>query len=209
MKVFNLILSISIMLLISSCSKDSMIEKPIVNTLLPDYTPFTIGSSFSFSSSAGSYINTIKSDTVIFGKVYKNVKNTQDGNQTYFLYQNGEYRISGVSPLHAGGLSTPLTDFLFLKGTAEVNSKWSVSVPVNTGGLKYTARFDYKILAKDTTRTINNTIYKNVLKVEQRIVNIFGNEELPSGVSNFWYSKQIGLIESDAIKTKLVGYNIK
>jgi hypothetical protein len=197
------------MLLISSCSKDSLSERPIVNTLLPDYAPFTIGSSFNFSSSAGSYINAIKSDTVIFGKVYKNVINTQDGSQTYYLHQNGEYRISGVSPLHAGGLSTPLTDFLFLKGTAAVNSTWSVSVPINSGGLKYTARFDYKILAKDTTHTINNTIYKNVLKVEQKIVNIFGNEELPSGVNHFWYSKQIGLIESDAIKTKLVSYSIK
>ncbi len=209
MKVLYFIISISTIVFITSCSKDSLSDKPIVNTLLPDYTPFTIGSSFNFSSSAGSYINTIQSDTVIFGKVYKNVANTQDGSKTYYLYQNGEYRISGVSPLHAGGLSAPLTDFLFLKGDAAVNSTWSVSMPVNSGGLKYTTRFDYKILAKDTTHTINDRIYKNVLKVEQRIFNIFGNEELPSGVNNFWYAKQIGLIESDAIKTKLVSFNIK
>lgn len=207
--LYNNLFFLVIAFLISGCSKDSLVENPLPKNPLPDYLPFTIGSTFNFKGNTGSYINSVMSDTVIFGKIYKKVMNTNDINKTYYIHQNGDYKISGVSPLHASGLSVTLNDFLFLKGNANVNATWSVSVPVSSGALKYTARFDYKILAKDTTHTINNQIYKDVIKVEQKVVNIYGTEELAAGSNLFWYAKQIGLIESTSMKTQLMSYSIK
>lgn len=208
MKLFSWFLLISTLFTLSACERDKVDSNLIVNTL-PNYAPFSIGSTFSFSSSVGSYTNSVLGDTVILGKIYKKVQNTKDENRTYFIYQTGEYKVSGISPMYAGGLTTPLSDFMYLKDNVAVNTAWSVSIPVNSGALKYTARFDFKIVAKDTTHTINGKAYTGVTLVEQKIFNVFAAQELEAGKNMFWFSKGIGLIETDALNTKLANYVIK
>ena len=208
MKLSNWFLLISTIFTLSACERDKVDSNITVNTL-PNYAPYSIGSTFSFSSSIGSYTNSVLGDTVILGKIYKKVQNTKDENRTYFIYQTGEYKVSGISPMYAGGLTTPLSDFTYLKDNGAVNSAWSVSIPVNSGALKYTARFDFKIMAKDTTRTINGKAYTGVTLVEQKIFNVFAAQELEAGKNMFWFSKGIGLIETDALNTKLANYVIK
>ena len=208
MKLSNWFLLLSIIFTLSACQRDTVDSNVTVNTL-PNYAPFSIGSTFSFSSSVGSYTNSVLGDTVILGKIYKRVQNTKDEYRTYFIYQTGEYKVSGISPMYAGGLTTPLSDFMYLKDNVAANSVWSVSVPVNSGALKYTARFDFKIMAKDTTHTINGKTYTGVTQVEQKIFNVFAAQELEAGKNMFWFSKGIGLIETDALSTKLANYVIK
>ncbi len=208
MKLFSWFLLISTLFTLSACERDKVDSNLIVNTL-PNYAPYSIGSTFSFSSSIGSYTNSVLGDTVILGKIYKKVQNTKDENRTYFIYQTGEYKVSGISPMYAGGLTTPLSDFMYLKDNVAVNTAWSVSIPVNSGALKYTARFDFKIMAKDTSHTINGKAYTGVTLVEQKIFNIFAAQELEAGKNMFWFSKGIGLIETDALNTKLANYVIK
>ncbi len=208
MKLSNWFLLISTIFTLSACERDKLDPNVTVNTL-PNYAPFSIGSTFSFSSSIGSYTNSVLGDTVILGKIYKKVQNTKDEYRTYFIYQTGEYKISGISPMYAGGLTTPLSNFMYLKDNVAVNTAWSVSIPVNSGALKYTARFDFKIMAKDTTHTINGKAYVGVTLVEQKIFNVFAAQELEAGKNMFWFSKGIGLIETDALNTKLANYVIK
>ena len=207
MKLFSWFLLISTIFTLSACERDKL--DPIISNPLPNYAPFSIGSTFSFSSSVGSYTNSVLGDTVILGKIYKKVQNTKDEYRTYFIYQGGEYKLSGISPMYAGGLTVPLSDFMYMKDNVAINTAWSVSVPVNSGVLKYTARFDFKIMAKDTTHTINGKAYTNVTLVEQKIFNVFAAQELEAGKNMFWFSKGIGLIETDALNTKLANYVIK
>ena len=207
MKLSSWFLPISIIFVLTACVRDT-VDSNVVNPL-PNYAPFSIGSTFSFSSSIGSYTNSVLGDTVIFGKIYKKVQNTKDENRTYFIYQTGEYKVSGISPMYAGGLTTPLSNFMYLKDNVAVNTAWSVSIPVNSGALKYTARFDFKIMSKDTSRTINGKTYTGVTQVEQKIFNVFAAQELEAGKNMFWFSKGIGLIETDALNTKLANYVIK
>lgn len=208
MKFSSCFFLISIIFILSACERDKVDSNITVNTLL-NYAPYSIGSTFSFSSSIGSYTNSVLGDTVILGKIYKRVQNTKDEYRTYFIYQSGEYKVSGISPMYAGGLTTPLSDFMYLKDNVAVNTAWSISIPVNSGALKYTARFDFKIMAKDTTHTLNGKIYTGVTQVEQKIFNVFAAQELEAGKNMFWFSKGIGLIETDALNTKLANYVIK
>jgi hypothetical protein len=191
-----------------SCGRNES-PAPELSTKIKYYAPFSIGSSFSYSSSLGNYTNTVQSDTVITGKVYNKIMNSKDGYTAYYYFSEGEYKVSGVAPVYVSGVPAELNDFTYLKDNLPVNSTWNISVPINSGGASYTARFDFKIMAKEIVRTVNGKTYSGVVQVEQKIYSISGTSIKETGTYLFWYAKGVGLIETDALTTKISNYSLR
>ena len=191
-----------------SCRQNDTVS-PELSTKFKFYAPFSVGSSFSYNSSLGNYTNIVQSDTVMDSKVYKKIQNNKDQNSSFFLFNEGVYTVSGFSPLYAGDIPVELKDFPYLKDNLGVNETWTVSIPVNTTTLPYMVRYDFKIVSKDGTRTINGKLFSNVVEVEQKITNVYSTTEKLVSTHSFWFAKGVGLIESESLETKISSYIIK
>lgn len=182
---------------------------PELSTKFRFYAPYSVGSSFSYNSVLGDYTNIVESDTVMNGKVYKKLLNSRDSYAGYYIFDAGEYKVSGIAPHFVTGIPVELDNFTYLKDDLPEGGEWTIFVPVNSSKLKYTARFDFKILEKDATRTVNAKQYRDVVQVQQKIFTIYNDIIKESGTYNFWYAKGVGLIESDALSTKISNYRLK
>lgn len=204
----KLYIFITILTLFSAC-REGESPAPELSTKIRYYAPYSVGSSFSYNSSLGAYTNIVESDTIIAEKVYKKVLNSRDSFTSYYYFEEGEYKVSGTAPLYVSGVPAELKDFTYLKDNLPEGSTWSVFVPVNSGQLKYTARFDFKIIEKETTRTVNSKYYSGVVYVQEKIYTVYNDVINEVGTYDFWYAKGVGLIETDALDTKIANYRIK
>ena len=181
---------------------------------LETYLPNTIGSNWTYRIVAAGGAPTTSTftvsnrDTTANSRKYNVITGTTGGNQYYSKNGSDYYTFRGVS---TSGL-----ELLFLKDNLDVNGTWATSQLLSgltglPGGISsVTVNTAYKIESKGGSRPVNGTTYNNVIKVRAdltAVIPILGS--LSFGYAEFYFAKNIGIIESDfKIANTMAGINI-
>ena len=166
------------------------------------YYPICSGSVYKYSdTSAGStaatpfsYTLTYVKDSAIEGKTYK--KFTGAGQQNSFF--NCTAGVSTVIILNGstqGGILLPYVKITTLKENAAVSTAWTDTITASGQSSLYT----YTIVSKGTPRTVVGVTYADVIHVHEQTTTDFMGTVIPTGQSEYYFAKGIGLIESISI----------
>jgi hypothetical protein len=163
------------------------------------YYPVCSGSVYNYSdTSNGSGIGVANSftllyvkDTTIENKVYQ--KMTGAGQQnTYFNCTAGVSTTIVLNGVTQGGTTLPYVKITTLKANEPVGASYS-DVITNQG---QDATYTYTIVSKGSPRTVAGRTYSDVIHVHQQITVDFLGTIVPSGQSEYYFAKGVGLIES-------------
>jgi hypothetical protein len=206
----------SSLFLFTNCSKDDdtpSTDKPA------NYSPLTVGSNWTYNSTEGNgdtipfTITVTDKDTGINGKTYKVLRSSDGSENNYLAKMDSDYyRFSSFAGI--GSLEE-----LYLKDNRPVNSTWTNSTSFTIpGGLPVplTANLTYIVKEKGASRAVNGKTYSDVIHINVTISVIGQN----FGGGDFFYAKDVGLIESSIMLTPvgqqaystnqvLVSYEIK
>lgn len=152
------------------------------------YAPYTIGSSFTFSSGNKSYTVRVVGDTIVDNEEYKITVNEQTQDRSLFNCRNGIYNTVNIIPTY------PTYNWQYLKTGIRVDSSWT-NID-NLGGVYFRSVFTYERF--DSTRTVLNRQYKDIIQMRWRIY-IDYDETIstnPNSDSRLWYARGVGLIET-------------
>lgn len=167
------------------------------------YMPWCDGSEYtyvdtSFGGSATTTTSTldIVADTTIDGKIFS--KTISDGSASYHNCTNGITTVIVYNLSATGGTVEKLAS-TFLKENEAVGATWQDQ---NLNGIGQTVLYDYEIISKGSSRTVLGVTYNDVIHVHQTAsidVPILGN--LVTGETDYYYARNIGLIESLMIES--------
>ncbi|MCW3106283.1 MAG: hypothetical protein JWQ09_789 [Segetibacter sp.] len=202
----------SAMLFFTQCKKDSSAATSATN-----FTPLTEATNWTYrytegTSAASTFKLTVTNrDTVANGKTYKVVSNS-DGTTSYMAKIGNDYFRFASFP----SIGVNSFEELYLKDNKAVNETWTGAACFKYSGADITANLTYTIKGKNESRTVNGTVFNNVIHVRLDIV-IFGSG---IGGGDFYYQEGVGLIE-DSIsvtppfgstytsKEEIISYQIK
>jgi hypothetical protein len=187
----KLIFGLSIILLFASCIREEFVYKN-ENNFTGDYQPMTAGSKWAYDGSYNYSVEAIQKDTIIKGRTFHGFSSSVgeryfmsiDENNNYYLYASNVASLGGIQNVEPLVIS-------YLKGNAEVNSTWTIPYITDF----FDATYQMTIKEKGIEYTVNNVLYKNVIKVEM-VTSVEDFPELSSTTINY-YAKNIGLIYSE------------
>lgn len=184
-------------------------------TTADTYLPNSIGSNWTYQiTTPPATVNTVKftvsnRDTTANSKSYNVITGSNGTNQYYNKTGNDYFTLRTV------GTSGSL-ELLFLKDNVNAGATWNTSQVLTgltglPGGItSVTIVTAYTLQEKGSTRTILTKLYTDVIKVRADLsatVPLFGS--LSFGFAEFYFSKNIGLIESNIqIANPAAGINI-
>lgn len=134
-------------------------------------------------------------DTVINTRTYHIYTNSSTGASEYNGKSNDEYWIFQALPDQLGGSKV---ENLYLKANASVNASWNQTYPFDVMGFSISAKIVHKIVSKGGSRTVNGTVYNDVIDVQSD----FSITGVPPGVITYstdihnYYAPKVGLIEA-------------
>jgi hypothetical protein len=191
----------------SSCKKSSDAN------VAENYLPTTVGSNWTYKvTTAGTAVTTVKytvsnRDTVANARTYA-VLTGSNGSSLYNAKTGSDYFT--FRAVAGQGL-----ELLYLKDDKDINGTWNTSQTLTgltglPGGItSANINIAYIVKEKGTTRTVSGTSYTNVVKVEATLSAAVAILTLPLGTAEFYFSKNIGLIESKIlINNATLGFNI-
>lgn len=165
------------------------------------YLPLTANSTFTYAVNRNG-LNTTPTytvqsgDTAAFSKNYKRVKATT-GETSYYAQSGNDYFTLISFPV-VGGL-----ELLFLKDNVAVNNTWNTSQTINNVNVpgvpipvSITVNLDFKIMSKGGSRTVKSKVYNDVIQSQCTLTAVTPIGNLPLGTANFYFAKNIGIIES-------------
>lgn len=188
----------STVFLFTRCSKDD--NTPSANSNV-NYSPLTIGSNWTYnyteqSSTPETFTLTVTDkDTTVNNKTYKVLSSSDDsGNQYLAKVDSNYYRFASFPGIGS-------FEELYLKDNRPVNSTWTNSTTFTLPGAPFplTADLTYKLQEKDISYSVNGKTYNNVIHVNVAISVLTQN----FGGGDFYYAKDIGLIESTVLLTPI------
>ncbi len=184
------------------------------DTTADTYLPNTVGSNWTYQiTTPPATVNTVKftvsnRDTTAISKIYNVVTGSNGTNQYYNKTGSDYFTIRTVA---SGSL-----ELLFLKDNVNVGATWNTSqLLTGLSGLpgnitSVTISTNYTLQEKGSTRPVSGKSYSDVIKVRAELIAsipVFGNQ--PFGFAEFYFSKNIGLIESNIqIANTFAGINI-
>lgn len=178
--------------LFTKCKKDDS------STTTADYSPLTIGSTWTYNYKQNASTPTVftvtataNDTTVGNGKKYKILTSTQ-GINTYMLKSGHDYYRFVSYP--TVGISNH--EEHYLKDNVAVNSTWSDTANFAYPGATFslTANLVYKIVGTGVDTTVNGTNYNDVIHV--RLTASVPLLAPDIGGGDFYYAKNIGMIYS-------------
>lgn len=193
MKKIIYLLGLSVFIF-SSCKKSSD------TAVVENYLPTSVGSNWTYKvTTAGTAVSTVKytvsnRDTVANARTYA-VLTGSNGSSLYNAKIGSDYYT--FRAVAGQGL-----ELLYLKDDKDINGTWNTSQTLTgltglPGGItSANLNIAYVIKEKGTTRTVSGTSYTNVVKVEATLNAAVAILTLPLGTAEFYFSKNIGLIES-------------
>ena len=185
-----------------SCKKEE--SAPVTTTSSDTYMSYSANSTWNYEvtdniagDSTGYVVTSTNSDTILNGKKYHIFTNSSDtANEFYNVTGNDYYTFQGL-PAALGGSTE---ENLYLKDNAAVNAAWSQQYPISASGVSFIVNVTNTITEKGISKTVNGTVYNDVIHVTTSIaVSVFGTP-LPAGaittdIENY-YAKQVGMIQS-------------
>ncbi len=147
-------------------------------------------------SSTSSYTLTSSNrDSVINAKNYHVFINSASGASEYYFASGSDYYTYQSLPAVLGGSKV---ENLYLKAGAAVNSSWSQNYTISYNSLPLTVTAVNKIEAKELTKTVNGTVYQNVIHVSTNItVDGIPPASLVTDI-DYYYAPNYGMIENSS-----------
>jgi hypothetical protein len=195
-------------ILISSCSKSNPGTSSNVNPTAHTYQNLTAGSTWQYelidnsgtSPDTSDYSLTATSgDTTINNRVYNiflNVSDTGNAEEYYYVNSDNYYQFEQLPSLLGGGS----IEELYLKDNQSVNATWSQTTNVNIDQETIPLTITDSIVGTNLTRTVNDSIYNNVIHVSSHVtsstISAFPGSSLTSNMQ-YYYAPDYGLIEAD------------
>lgn len=187
------------LLLFTQCKKADLITP----TGTVNYSPLSAGSSWTYNftenaSSAKTFTLTVTDkDTVVNGRTYKVLTNS-DGSQNNYLAKSDSnyYRFAAFADIGS-------FEELYLKDNREVNSTWPGTATINYLGSPFplVADLTYTIKEKGISHSVNGKAYNDVIHIRLDIDIALAGGNVGGG--DFYYAKDIGLIENNISLTFL------
>lgn len=211
-KLLSLLGAVSL-IAIYACRKEKSLET-LVKTIPCSYSPYTVGSSFTYQyvnrlGDSSQYTLTVRADTVIEDRKYAIL---HDGYNDQFLRcDNGNYY------LYERAMSLPdyelkAGDRLFLHDDYPAGATWNDTVHTTVSGLSQINLLQYRILERNVTWTVLGKTYRDVIIVKQDAAIIVGETTYPVGtIATYYYAPGVGYIETVSATdgVKLVKYTIR
>lgn len=216
MKLLYTAVALLFSIILISCGKDLSYESgslplgmtpppannnALVNNYCKDcnYVPQCSGSVYKYSDTSGSgsvsastQTWAFEKDTVVNAATYRKF-NITGGNPAYMNCQTNTTTVLSVNGTSAGGTSVPLLKLVMLKATAAAGTSWTDNLTISGIPATYTST----LVAKNFSRTVNGTIYPDVMHVKQILsANYPGLGATDVAESNYFYAKGIGLVEA-------------
>ncbi len=127
-------------------------------------------------------------------RIYRIFKHSNGNTSDYYNITGNDYYRFQVLPLD----DLKIQD-LYLKDNAAAGTSWSQTVSVNVPGIPtpVPVTVTNTLTAKDLTKTVNGTVYNNVIQITTTIT----SSSLPAGTIvtdiRSYYAPKVGLIEGD------------
>jgi hypothetical protein len=173
-KVFNCFLVLGVLFLAScykedvpgsgNSSNNSSGGSNPTNPSTCNFAPYRLGSKMTQEDASGSTTNfeVIKDTTIGTDKYFVFLNKTSNINGTY-VRVDGSGNVWQYTPeVNVSGTILPATNLIYLKPNEPVNATWSTSL---ANGSKY----DFTIVQKGISQTINGTNYTNGIKVNLKL----------------------------------------
>ncbi|MFD3001873.1 hypothetical protein ACFS7Z_15980 [Pontibacter toksunensis] len=173
---------------LTSCSKEADPEP--ATTAEQDYLPTTTGSTWNYGGDMPYTLTVTGKKEVINGKSFHEMETTQGTtkSKSYLLKEKGVYTGVGMQP----GMGN--VEITILKEETPVGKPWEQTNTINGIVTKMT----FTIEEKGISKTVEGKTYKNVIHVKMKSTYTFMDLEVDAGVvSNYYFSKGVGLILSD------------
>ncbi len=215
MKKLLVSLSILLNLMFTSCDSDSNSDintSNIGTSNNGDYWPTAINNVWEYNGAPKSKYKIVSTETIDGKQYFKfdlinvNSTNTMSTATLFIRKENGSYfyRIGqlNINANGINGVSQPF-EFTILKDNIEVNESWTgnymqtVTYDLNGSPFDISTSTNYKgtILAKNSTETVENITYKDVIKIKlQQVTTLQGQAQ--TIYSEHWFAKNVGLIKS-------------
>jgi len=183
--------------LFTQCKKDD--AAPTTATTTVNYSPLTTGSSWTYNYTEGnaaavSYTYTVTDkDTTINGKTY-NVLSSSDGSENKYMAKidSNYYRYASFSGIGS-------FEELYLKDNRDVNSTWTGLASISYAGVPISANLTYTVKEKGISYLVNGKTYNDVIHIRLDADAL----SISIGGGDFYYAKDIGLIENNIKLTYL------
>jgi len=205
----------SSLFLFTHCKKD---DSSPSSTAAVNYSPLTVGSSWTYNYTEGTsptttFTSTVTDkDTAVNGKTYKVLSSSDDsGNRYLAKVDSNYYRFASFAGIGS-------FEELYLKDNRPVNSTWTNTVTFTIPGspIPLSADLVYLVKEKGIAYDVNGKQYKDVIHISADI-NLLGSS---IGGGDFYYAQGIGLIENQiavtapgqsayTTKQQLISYVIK
>lgn len=182
----------SSLFIFTQCKKDN--SSSSTNTTV-NYSPLTVGSNWTYNytdgtSSPGTFTLTVTGKDTTANGIKYNLLSSSDGSQNTYLAKvdSNYYRITAFAGI--GSLQE-----LYLKDNRPEGSTWTGSAPFTLPGvpIPLTADLTYLVKEKGITRPVNGKTYNDVIHINVAIGVLTQN----FGGGDFYYAKDIGMIESN------------
>ena len=184
--------SVPVLLTVISCSILFTQCKKTTDSVQPDYSPLTAGSTRTYLSSGSTYtLTATNKDTTVNSHTYRVLTNSAGGNNYLGKSGNDYYRFGTLSGIGINNLEE-----LYLKDNSDVNTTWKIDQSFTYPGvpIPLTATLNYTIKAKGVSHTVNGKNFDNVVQVRLDLsISGFGSV----GGGDFYYAAGVGMIESD------------
>jgi len=202
MRFFAATVALALALTFTGCSNE---DNPVSgnDNVYHGYSPLTTGNQWTYSLRSGGttqqYTINVTGDSTLNGLKYSKTTNSMASGQVGLSRRSGDsiYSFSGSNELLA----------LVEK---PIGANWSYTVPAPNNSLN---RQEFRVEEIGLKRTVNGKEYSDVMRVHLNTVLIYAGQELQELGSDYYFAKNIGLIEYDAANfgasSKLSSYSIK
>jgi len=167
------------------------------------YVPTCEGSTYTYIDSVPSSGSTLRnedylsvSDTTIGGVPFRKIV-SPTGNE-YYDCANGTSTllVYNMVPTISGDYVPVPYQHIVLEANAAIGASWSSNI-ANSYGQNFS--YMYYIAEKGITRTVLDSVYSQVIHVSTAIHLISGGANTIIGSEDFYYARNIGLIERDSL----------
>jgi hypothetical protein len=140
----------------------------------------------------------INADTSFSGVPFKRLVTKPALDTTYFNCNNAVTTLKDLNTVTAGGSNLGIVTLIPLKANEPVGATWQNTV-VNGAGQNVI--YNLRIHAKGLSKTVLGTTYNDVIHVKQAVQVSAGGQTITSNNDDYFYAKNIGLIEFYTITT--------
>lgn len=170
-----------------------------------NYIPYCDGSTYSYIDTTSGGVTpvtqnlTYLTDSIMYGGIYKKFAVTGSAGNTYYNCTGGVSTSVVLNGISIGGTTIPVVKMVMLKANSPVGTTWQDTISLGAGS---NAIFTSVISAKGISRAVLGTTFNDVIHVQQLgSIVIPGLGNTPFSTGDYYYAKDVGLIESLTLNT--------